>query len=167
MYVWLECRPCEYVPALQYSFFSPTDVVVQFDPASYSVLEGDSVDITLTADRDFSVPFNVTLSSNNVEGRLMCMCIECMLVCMCVQGHIQSVSILFLPHPDVRLQSTVATFQPSSRTVSVTLDALADDMQELNEVVTLGFEVTARIGVSKGDNDTAEVTVTDTTTSES
>lgn len=53
---------------------SPPDVVVVFDPVMYSVTEGGSVDITLTADRDFSVPFNVTLSSNNDEGSYVIVC---------------------------------------------------------------------------------------------
>ena len=43
---------------------------VVFDPTTYSVTEGGSVNIMLTADSNFSVPFNVTLTSDSDEGRL-------------------------------------------------------------------------------------------------
>ena len=44
--------------------------MVQFDPTTYSVTEGGSVNIMLTADSNFSVPFNVTLTSDSDEGRV-------------------------------------------------------------------------------------------------
>ena len=74
---------------------------------------------------------------------------------------------MLLSHPDVQLQSNVATFQPSSRTVSVTLDALADEIQELNEIVTLDFEISATSGVVKGSDDQAQVNISDNTPRES
>ena len=49
---------------------SPSAVMVVFDPTTYSVTEGGSVNITLTTDSGFSVPFNVTLSSDSDEGRV-------------------------------------------------------------------------------------------------
>ena len=55
----------------------------------------------------------------------------------------------------------MVTFQPSSRTVSVRLDALTDDIQEPPEIVTLDFEISATIDVSKGSNSQATVTVID------
>ena len=79
----------------------------------------------------------------------------------------QALSFLFPFHSDVQLQSSVATFQPSSQTVSVTLDALTDDVQELPEVVTLDFVISATISVVKGSNNQAQVNITDNTPRES
>ena len=45
-----------------------SDVVITFDPSTYTVMEGDSVQVFLMADRDFSEPFNVTVTSDNTEG---------------------------------------------------------------------------------------------------
>ena len=69
---------------------SPPAVMVEFDPMTYSVMEGGSVNIILTADRDFSLPFNVTLTSNSDEGRVrslgMHACLHsCMLTCTSAQ----------------------------------------------------------------------------------
>ena len=47
---------------------SPPAVTVGFDPTTYSVTEGGSVDVTLRASSNFSVPFNVTLTSDGDEG---------------------------------------------------------------------------------------------------
>ena len=60
---------------------SPSAVMVVFDPTTYSVTEGGSVDITLTTDSGFSVPFNVTLSSDSDEGRVAWAC-ACLHACM-------------------------------------------------------------------------------------
>ena len=57
----------------------------------------------------------------------------------------------------------MATFQPSSQTVSVTLNAVSDDIQEPTETVTLGFEISATIDVGKGRNSQATVTISDNT----
>ena len=46
----------------------PSDIVITFDPSTYSVTEGGSVQVFLVADRDFSEPFNVTVTSDNTEG---------------------------------------------------------------------------------------------------
>ena len=70
---------------------------------------------------------------------------------------------MFLFHSDVQFLSTVATFQPSSRTVAVTLTAVPDDIQEPLEIVTLDFEITATIDVAKGSNSQATVNVSDNT----
>ena len=72
-------------------------------------------------------------------------------------------SCMFLFHSDVQFLSTVATFQPSSRTVAVTLTAVPDDIQEPLEIVTLDFEITATIDVAKGSNSQATVNVSDNT----
>lgn len=104
-------------------------VTVGFDPTTYSVTEGSSVDIMLRASSDFSVPFNVTLTSDSDE--------------------------------DITFQSSVVTFQPSSRNISVTLDAVTDEIQEPPEIVTLDFEISATIDVGKGSNSQATVTVND------
>ena len=47
---------------------SPPAVTVGFDPTTYLVTEGSSVDIMLRASSDFSVAFNVTLTSDSDEG---------------------------------------------------------------------------------------------------
>ena len=64
-------------PAIYVRSSTPA-VIVQFDPTAYSVTEGGSVNIILTADSNFSVPFNVTLTSSSDEGRVyslgMCAC---------------------------------------------------------------------------------------------
>lgn len=62
---------------------------------------------------------------------------------------------------DITFQSSVVTFQPSSRTVSVTLNAVTDEVQEPQEVVILDFEISATIDVGKGSNSQANVTVID------
>ena len=45
-----------------------SDVIITFDPSTYTVIEGGSVQVSLVADRDFSEPFNVTVTSDNTEG---------------------------------------------------------------------------------------------------
>ena len=45
-----------------------SDVSINFDPVSYSVMEGNSIEVFLTADKNSSVEFNVTVSSPNAEG---------------------------------------------------------------------------------------------------
>ena len=55
----------------------------------------------------------------------------------------------------------MVTFQPSSRNISVTLDAVTDEIQEPPEIVTLDFEISATIDVGKGSNSQATVTVND------
>lgn len=71
--------------------------------------------------------------------------------------------MFLLFHLDVQFQSSVATFQPSSRAASVTLNAVSDDVQEPPEIVTLDFEISATIGVVKGSDSQAQVTVNDNT----
>jgi hypothetical protein len=43
------------------------DVSINFDPVSYSVMEGNSTEVFITADKNFSVEFNVTVRSPNAE----------------------------------------------------------------------------------------------------
>ena len=45
-----------------------SDVSINFDPVSYSVMEGNFIEVFITADKNFSVEFNVTVSSPNTEG---------------------------------------------------------------------------------------------------
>ena len=45
-----------------------SDVSINFDPVSYSVMEGNLIEVFITADKNFSVEFNVTVSSPNTEG---------------------------------------------------------------------------------------------------
>ena len=58
------------------------------------------------------------------------------------------------------------TFQPSSQTVTVTLNAVSDNIQEPTETVTLDFEISATIDVGKGSNSQATVIVIDSTSCE-
>ena len=62
---------------------SPPAVTVGFDPTTYSVTEGGSVDVTLRASSNFSVPFNVTLTSDGDEGMVASEYV-CTYVCMCL-----------------------------------------------------------------------------------
>ena len=57
----------------------------------------------------------------------------------------------------------MATFQPSSQTVLVTLNAVSDNIQEPTETVTLDFEISATIDVGKGSDSQATVTISDNT----
>ena len=49
-----------------------SDVSITFDPSTYTVSEGNIVEVFLMADKDYSEPFNVTVNSvNNTEGEVV------------------------------------------------------------------------------------------------
>ena len=65
------CGNCSVVYHIHMSLSFSADVSITFDPSTYTVSEGNTVQVFLMADKDYSEPFNVTVNSVNTEGEVV------------------------------------------------------------------------------------------------
>lgn len=57
----IECTSAHFVN-IQLTFLTSVAITVNFQPDAYSVIEGDTIEIVLVANRQSSVPFAVTIT---------------------------------------------------------------------------------------------------------
>ncbi len=113
-------------------------VTAQFGQASYTVAEGDTVDVmvTLSADPERTVVIPITTTN---------------------QGGASSNDYSSLP--------TNVTFNSGETSQTITFAASSDDVDDDNESVALGFGTMPEEGVTSGSPNRATVTITDDDTS--